>query len=399
MEAMIYNLVTERADHLGIESDFHVFEDKREFVQLDDFEEPGELFQSRWWSCIQFSRSELIDEFLARTAGQPATEEWSLSEVIDSANSMLPFLTKPLNEDENYGKFQYFHTPIFETPGSENSLIVPFPNLLVTTAQIRIERLFQENDGLRTVEDDRKGDLVEDLVLDAFGVFENRNLLRSFHFTDPHPREADGLLFFENSYWAIEVKSHPIFRKLPNNIETALHRYEGKVKTAINQGAKALDFLRGDGRNLFSHLIDSDSPEEMDRGVIVLLDGLLPTLFSQNRRADEIFGISSLYENVSEEDRVYILTLFDLYELADQVEELDRLEDFLLWRTDYGFKMPVHAFNEREYWAMYFDNYSQDEEFRKAIDGAAEKDMLVPYISQRFNDKPYLPEDGFQEPE
>lgn len=59
--------------------------------------------------------------------------------------------------------------------------------------------------------------------------------------------------------------------------------------------------------------------------------------------------------------------------------------------------MPVHAFNEREYWAMYSDNYSQNEGFRKAIDEAAEKEILVPYISQRFNVKPYLPEDGFQE--
>ena len=110
---------------------------------------------------------------------------------------------------------------------------------------------------------------------------------------------------------------------------------------------------------------------------------------------DRIFDMSEIYESVAEKDRILLITLFDLFELANQTEELDRLEDFLLWRTDYGYDMPVFSFNERDYWAMFFDNYDSNDKLQNAIDDAAEKQSLITYISSRFNDKPYLPDDGF----
>ncbi|WP_435348048.1 hypothetical protein [Haloarchaeobius sp. HRN-SO-5] len=394
-EAFIRNLVSDRAEQLGISSKYYTYSDKEELVQVDEFERPSVIFQNKWISCIEFSRSTLIDSFLAETEDQQLAQEQSVANRIDAVNSMINFLSKSYDENEQYSSYQFLDTPLFEVPGKENRILVPFPSLLVNTAHIRIENIFQNDEGLRKTEDSEKGELVEELTMDALSEFESRNLIRSFKYTDPHPRETDGLLLFEDSFWTVEVKSHPIFRKVPNDLSIAIDRFESKAKSAIEQGQNTIEFLREQGSDILYNLTGEKSTENKEYGTIVVLDGLLPTLFSQNRRVDQLFGTSSIYDSVEEHDRVYLITLFDLFELTNQVDELDRLEDFLLWRTDFGFNMPVFSFNEREYWAMYFDNYEPDKEFQETIDDAAERDILVTYISERFNDKPYLPKDRF----
>ena len=397
LEAMIYNLVSERAESLGIESDFHTFNSKSEYGEFDQIRQPTEIYQNKWSVCIEFQKSELIDEFLAEISDQQLAQTMSLEQKITLSESIISFLSTPLDQSEKYGPYQFFLTPLFEPTGRKDSIVVPFPGLLVTTAQIRIERLFQRNQELKIEEDSRKGELVEELVIEALNEFKNRNLIRSFHFTDPHPRETDGLLLFEKSYWSIEIKSHPIFRKIPEDLDTALARSAEKTKEAIDQGTKAIEYLTDEGEEILYHLTGQKSVQENEHGIIVILDGLLPTLFSQNKQADELFGLSELYGQVTEDSRVYFITLFDLFELSNQIQEVDRFEEFLIWRTDYGFDMPVFAFNERDYWAMYFDNYSTDNELQEAVDNAAEDGILIPYISSRFNDKPHLPNDGFDD--
>lgn len=110
-----------------------------------------------------------------------------------------------------------------------------------------------------------------------------------------------------------------------------------------------------------------------------------------------MLGLTELHERVDAGDRVYLTTLFDLFELADQTGEIDQLEDFLLWRTDYGLDMPIFAFNERDYWAMHFDNVVGDPQFQEALGKGAEDDIVGIYISDRFNDKQHLPYDGLED--
>lgn len=394
-EAFLYNQIVETADDLGIASSNHTFSEKEEFARTGEFERPTETFQNKWLPCIEFSRSELIDEFLVQTEDQSLSQSLSITERIDSVNSMVNHLTKEFEKGIEYSPLQFLKTPIFEIKGKDDRLLVPFPALLVSTVQMRIEELFRQQRDLQELEDDTKGDLVEELALDALAEFDSRNIVQSFKYTDPHPRETDGLLLFENSFWSIEVKSHPIFRKLPEDLSVALSKFEDKVTDAKSQGEKSIDFLKNEGSEILYHLAGVKSPDEKRCGTIIVLDGLLPTLFSQNRRIDQIFEMDRIYDAFEEDDRVLIITLFDLFELAQQFDELDRLEDFLIWRTDYGFDMPVFSFNERDYWAMYFDNYESDPTFQNAIDEAAKNGSMIAYISERFNDKPHLPEEGF----
>lgn len=394
-EAFIRNLITDRAESLGIESTFYTFEDKQEFVSTTEYEPPSEVFRNKWISCIEFSRSKLIDEFLSETESQPFAQKLSISERIDSVNSMVNFLSTEYNQNNKYSRHQFLNTPLFEVEGKEDRLLVPFPSLLVSTTQMRVEELFQQHEAIRTIEDNNKGKLVEELALEALEEFDSRNLIHSFKYNDPHPRETDGLLLFEDSFWTIEVKSHPIFRKVPDDIQTAMTRFKEKTKEAISQGENTLSFLREQDHNVLYRLAGVKSLDDKEYGTIIVLDGLLPTLFSQNQRVDQIFGMDDIYQAAKEEDRILLITLFDLFELANQTDELDRFEDYLHWRTDYGFDMPVFSFNERDYWAMFFDNYDSNKPLQEVIDDAAKKESLITYISNRFNDKPYLPDDGF----
>lgn len=396
LEALIRTLISERAENLGINATFYEYENKPEYLEFDSFEVPSNRFRDRWAACIEFSKSELIDEIMASTDEDTALGTLSLTNQIKTIESMLSFLSTRIQDSEDYSQYQFFQTPLFEIEGRKGSVIVPFPELLISTAQMRIERLFKEDQKLVSAEDDRKGDVVEEMTMKALSEFDSRNLIKSLHFNDPHPRETDGLLLFEDSYWSIEVKSHPIFRKLPEGLGVARHRYKQKVTEAVKQGRAALDYLSGEEELLYS-LTGEKSFNESENGTIVVLDGFIPTLFSQNHRVDEIFGMSEIHEEVAEDERVFVTTLFDLFELAGQSDELGRLEEFLIWRTNFGFDMPVLGMDEREYWAMYFDNYVEDSEFRRTIDDAAERNITVAYISERFNTKPHIPSGGFEE--
>lgn len=129
----------------------------------------------------------------------------------------------------------------------------------------------------------------------------------------------------------------------------------------------------------------------MDAGGIIVLDGFIPTLFSGNERADCELGMEQIHQKLTADERLVVITLYDLYQLI-QEEEIGDFGEFLLWRTGYDGNIPVWGYSEREYWAFYFDNYRNDEEFQEGVEKAAEKEIITVYISQRFNDKSHLQE-------
>lgn len=83
------------------------------------------------------------------------------------------------------------------------------------------------------------------------------------------------------------------------------------------------------------------------------------------------------------------MSLYDLYQLTQQ-PEVGQFEDLLKWRTGYDGDLPIRGFNEREYWAFYFDNYRNDPGMQEGLELAVEKDIVTLYISERFNSKDHL---------
>lgn len=164
-----------------------------------------------------------------------------------------------------------------------------------------------------------------------------------------------------------------------------------KVIQAVDQTRKTLDYLNnleGDFGLLYN-LTGNKNYDHMNTGGVIILDGFLPTLFSGNERADRTLGLDEIHDHIFDDERIVVITLYDLYQLIQQ-QEIDLFNEFLQWRTGYRGNIPVWGYSEREYWAFYFDNYRNDDEFQSGVELAAEKEIITIYISARFNDKPYF---------
>jgi hypothetical protein len=81
-----------------------------------------------------------------------------------------------------------------------------------------------------------------------------------------------------------------------------------------------------------------------------------------------------------------VFNYFDLRTIINQ-HDARLFEDFLIWRSQKN--MPIYAFDECDYWAFY-TNMRMDKNFKKGFKLAQEKDNLILYISERFNDKSHL---------
>jgi hypothetical protein len=386
-EALLRDTILEEAE--PILSNLNQFESKEDYSDFSNIEEPSKHFQQIWNRRVTLSRKEIIKSFVEGTLpDDPTIDPSRPQERIETAQDILEFLS----HSGDSSSLDFFSNPVFQVRGEEREIIVPFPEVLLTTAQYRIEEYIGQFKQVQAVENQEKGGVVEELAQELLQQIPSRNFVKEFEYIhDPHPGEADGLLFFEDSYWVAEVKSHPIFRKIPNRVELIKSRFTQKVTQAADQIQNTLGYLENldDEFSLVYNLTGNKNSSEIDSGGIVILDGFLPTLYSGNARADQQLGIGDIHDHIPEDERIAVITLYDLYQLI-QEDEANLFDEFLLWRTGYEGNMPVWGFSEREYWAFYFDNYRTNDEFRQGVEEAAEKDIITVYISARFNDKSHL---------
>jgi len=387
-EALLRDTILEEPE--PVLSDLNRFESKEDYADFSNIEEPSKQFQQTWNRRVTLSRKEIIKSFVEGTLpDDPAIDPSRHQERIETAQDILEFLS---HSGEN-SSLDFFSNPVFQVKESEErKIVVPFPEVLLTTAQYRIEEFVGQFKQVQEVENREKGSVVEDLAQELLQQIPSRNFVKEFEYIhDPNPGEADGLLFFEDSYWVAEVKSHPIFRKVPNRVELIKSRFTQKVTQAANQIQNTMGYLDSldDEFGLVYNLTGNKNSGEMDTGGIVILDGFLPTLYSGNERADQQLGMGELHDHIEEHERIVVITLYDLYQLI-QEDEANLFDEYLLWRTGYEGNMPVWGFSEREYWAFYFDNYRTNDEFRQGVEEAAEKDIITVYISARFNDKSHI---------
>lgn len=349
--------------------------------------EPPDEFIDKWAACITFQKQEVFSEFMSQVV--PLDQPELIDTAYSNVQEMFSFLSYP-DLDKRDSEYQFLLTPLF--PVSDEEFIVPFPQTLLTTAHYRIEEHLTRNEDAQKVDNQTKGKSVEELTFETLSEIPSQNFVKEVHYIhDPHERESDGLLIFEDSYWAVEIKSHPLFRKVPSDIDKVRSRYLDKVESASNQGAKFLEYLENSVSEyeLLYNMTGEKSTEDIEKGTIVVLDGFLPTFYSDNERTDRQTGFGPIYEFDSRSERLFVVSLYDLYQLTQQ-PEVGQFEEFLKWRTGYDGDHPIRGFNEREYWAFYFDNYRSDPEIQEGLELAVEKDIVTLYISERFNSKDHL---------
>lgn len=368
------------------------FESKEDYADLSAIKEPSEAFRQRWSETITLPVKTVIQEFVDGTLPDDPLYDPELNkERINVAWDILEFLS---TDPESTGPLDFLLNPLFRFGTRNSKLLVPFPEVLVTTAQYRIEAYIDQFNEIQAVENHKKGDTVEQLAHDLLKQIPSRNFVKQFHYIhDEKPGEADGILFFDESTWVVEVKSHPIFRKIPRNLDIIKHRFADIVGRAHGQTRKTLDYLldQNDDFGLLYHLTGNRNHDQNSYGGIVILDGFIPTLFSGNEFADRQVGVGELHDDIDKDERFVVITLYDLYQLIQQ-PEVESFNQFLKWRTGYEGNIPVWGYSEREYWAFFFDLFKDEEEFQEAMREAVRKKIVTIYISARFNDKPHLPD-------
>jgi hypothetical protein len=408
-EDFLTEIIEQREISKGTFQEIHKFTTSEGYFDRGFLEVPNKEFMKRWWECITFRKEDMIEYF-----SETSTLEEDVYSELEELNAGVPDLAEvlptqkeikseielvldryslDLSNNRDYKDHQLLLTPYIPLKNSKYDFAVPFPDTLVTTLHFRIENAITKNDNLRSTEDSEKGDIVENSTAQLLQNIPCKNFVEDLHYVhDPKQGQMDGLLLYEDSCWVVEIKSHPIFRKIPTNAELVKTKFIDKVEKGIQQGHRGLDFLFSKETDLIYNLTANKNPDRMHKGILVVLDGFIPVMLSQNGMFDAGLGTDELYNDIPEEYRIYTISSVDLFVLLQQ-PEIESFEDFLIWRTDHRNEFPIVSYDEREYWAFYFDNYLREEKRREAFELSIEKEITTFYISERFNQKNHLTKD------
>jgi len=405
MEVNLRNIIYSKANSERILDRAYKFKNKEEYGNLCFLSEPNKIFTKKWSSCVILSENEILEGYIhylsnfdrfymdiSSIAWEVDSEGELIQLRLNEALKILNWLSVDLQSLElNYNQKLYFlHKPLLkvEDEDSEVYYIVPFPFILGSTMNIRIENSIQLSEKLKKVDEKKKGDIVEILVNRIFPRFFNKNIIKKFRYKIYNTTyESDIILLLDKSLWVVEVKSHPIFRRIPSNVDRIVPVFVRKVKEGLIQGKRTLEFL-SKNKDLLFHLTDKNF-ENLVKGIIVVLDGFIPTLLTLNKEHDSIVGTDEIYRKIPNTVRVYVVTLLDLYILSMQPDK-DSFEDFLLWRTDHLGNFPIISYGEKEYWSFYNDHYTKHEEIKNKFPKLVENGIKIAYVSARFNKKDYL---------
>nr|MDO8099653.1 hypothetical protein [Candidatus Njordarchaeota archaeon] len=400
LEGVIAGLVQMNAGSDKLLGEVHQFTPE-DYVDSYHVSEPSKVFESKWSWCITLSEKEIVQSFaqsysmtdasidaLSSSKIKVDSEEELLDLRLLELRSALGFLSVD-SESTSNKPFDFILRPLVKCRSERNEVyyIVPFPMLLGSMMQIRVENLIQNSEKIRKEDESSKGKRVETLASDILFQFPNTNMVKSLRYKiGKQSFESDILLILEDSFWAVEVKSHPLFRKIPFEIDRLSAAYAEKVLEGLEQGRRTLDWVSQQNDLLYS-LNCHKNPRDMIKGVIVLLDGYVPTLLTQNERFDRTFpGTDIIYDQMKEPVRIYVLTIEELHTLVMQHDK-DSFEKFLIWRTNYFRKMPLTAYEEKEYWAFF--NNPKNKEMLDNFPKLIHNNNTILYVSGRFSDKDY----------
>jgi hypothetical protein len=248
----------------------------------------------------------------------------------------------------------------------KNTLILLTPDYLVRALPIIYETQF----GIISRFREAKGRSFESLGKETMRALPFKTL--ALNRTYGGKFEVDAILEFEKSNWFVEVTSHPpsigALQGNPVAVQTDLDR---SIRKCIGQGKRCFEHISSPSLAYFGS-------NGKKNGIVVLVDGVYPQL--NPTTAIRLFD---------EKMPIYVINWFDLRVILEQ-PELPQFEKFVTWRTTQP--MPVICYDERDYWAYFFDRHLQTPEMKGAFGTAQKKLLRGFYISARFNDKRYLEE-------
>lgn len=331
---------------LNFWDEMYKFKSKEEYADMSFISIPSEEYIKNWKNIITFSVSE-IKKII------PLCKH-DIDRVIDT-------ICININTLKDKKEFDLHLKPLLRI---DDILILLAPHYITRSLPSLYELLFKKI----TEYNENKGKSFEKLAQKTIKQLPFKLLAYNVEYRNG---ETDAVLKFINSAWFVEITSHPPSEKALRGDWNAISSDLTKtIKKCIKQGERCLNNIDKEPLKTFSKNVKI-------KGTIVVLDGVYPQL-----------NVNTAFTFHKEKFPIYIINWFDLRLLISQ-PEINLFEEFLLWRTT-NKPMPVICFDEKDYWAFYFDNYRKNKRMRKAFKTMQRKQIRNFYISYRFNNKEYL---------
>lgn len=334
---------------VGFRDEVYKFRSKEEYANPWFVSLPSKEYIEKWKNVITFNVPELNRIFSGIL---------SISE-IKKVLEILTITQEQLSQDLD---IRFPSTPLLQI--DESTIILLTPWYLTRALPSTYESLFKRCKSYL----ESKGKSFEKFVQTDLKKLPFEILAYNVRYGNNY--ETDAIIKFKKSVWFTEISSHPPSLKSLKGDPTSIKRdIKIAIKKCIKQGKRCLEHIDEKPLSCFSN-------NAKNTGILIIVDGVYPQL---NMNTHVTF--------FEEETPVYVINWFDFITILDQ-PEITRFEDFLLWRTQRP--MPTICFDEKDYWAFYFDRYEPNEEMKRAFEIAKEKQIRAFYISYRFNAKDYL---------
>lgn len=336
---------------IQFEDDVYEFNSKEEYSDLGFTALPPTDYVEKWSNVITFDVSELKRIFSGIISGydiELILEILCLTEIPgDGRKIYLPF------------------TPMLRIDSDMVVLLTPW--YLTRALPSIYENLFKKSKKYL----DHKGKTFEKLAQNTLKALPFKAIAFNVNYGNKGEYETDAIVKLNNSLWVAEVTSHPPSSKsLKGDWKSIERDLERSINKCMRQGKRYLKYVNGVHFLYFSE-------KAKTRGIFIIVDGVYPQL--NLNMAIEFFA--------HEKEPIYIINWFDLRTLIDQ-PEINQFEGFLSWRTQQP--MPIICFDEKDYWAFYFDRFVKDKEIRKGFEKMQRDEVKLFYISHRFNNKKHL---------
>lgn len=332
----------------GFDGSVYQFKSRKEYADIGFISMPSEFYIQAWSNTITINIGELSRQL------KP-----------DLGRNELDYVLKLLCYEPNEG------------PHTDASLILrPFLRLdedtivlLVNNYMMRnLPAVYEAQFSAITSYRESKGKSFEELVKQTLRSLPFKTL--AFNLKYEADFEVDSVVEFQKSNWAVEVTSHPpSLKALQGDPVATEYDLQKSLRKCVDQGKRCLEYMD-------SYPLEYFGRNGKRRAIMVVVDGVYPQL---NPTTGTRFH--------EEKETIYVINWFDLRTLIEQ-PELGNFEDFLTWRTTPP--MPIICYDERDYWAYYFDRHLKTPQMKETYGISQEKMLKGFYISARFNDKGYI---------
>ena len=328
------------------------FNSKEEFADLWFVGLPEKNYVEKWKNIITFDIRELKRIFSSISKNINAEFD-SIIDVLSMRIEELP--SKP--ED-----IKLHLKPFLRL--DDHTLVLLTPDYLTRALPVLYETLFSKCKSYL----DSKGKTFERLTQETIKSLPFSSM--GFNTKYGEDFETDAVIKFKKSAWVVEVTSHPpSLKALEGDWSHISDDLEKSIEKCIKQGERCIEHKNEDSLKSYFHNTTTN-------GILIVVDGSYPEL-----------NLNSAVKFFEEKYPVYIINWFDLRLLIDE-PEVEDFEEFLLWRIIRP--MPVVCFDEKDYWAFFFDNYKAKKEMYEGFEKMQEKELKLFYNSFRFNNKDYL---------